>query len=82
MGLDPAAIKELNTVLGELKNDGCCILISTHILSSVAALWDTAYIIFEGRLVASFTREEAEQWGQSLEDVYLAATKQKRAVVM
>lgn len=82
VGLDPAAIKELNTVLGELKNDGCCILISTHILSSVAALWDTAYIIFEGRLVASFTREEAEQWGQSLEDVYLAATKQKRAVVM
>lgn len=82
VGLDPAAINELNTVIWELKNDGCCILISTHILNSVASLWDTAYIILEGRLVSSFTREEAEQWGQSLEDVYLGVTKRKQAVVM
>jgi len=81
IGLDPTAIKELSTVLSELKNDGCCILISTHILNSILTLWNNAYIISLGRMVASVSREEVEKSGQSLEDVYLSVMEPANTMV-
>ena len=47
IGLDPKAIKELKDIFLELKRSGCAILISTHILDSIADIWDKALIMNE-----------------------------------
>ena len=45
VGLDPKAIKELTSVFLELKQAGCSILLSTHIINSVEGIWDRALIM-------------------------------------
>ena len=40
IGLDPHAIKELKNMFLELREQGCSLLISTHIIDSIDALWD------------------------------------------
>ena len=42
VGLDPKAIKELKKVFLELKEKGCSVIISTHIIDSVDEIWDKA----------------------------------------
>lgn len=49
VGLDPHAIKELKQMLLELRQNGCSILVSTHMLDSVEELWDKALIMVQGR---------------------------------
>ena len=60
VGLDPAAIKELKEVVLELKSQGVTILISTHMLEMVKDLWDVMYIMEKGKIVGSFTKEQAK----------------------
>ncbi|MFR1805073.1 MAG: ABC transporter ATP-binding protein, partial [Faecalispora jeddahensis] len=48
VGLDPHAIKELKTMLTELRDQGCAVLVSTHKLDSVAEFWDKALIMKSG----------------------------------
>ena len=48
IGLDPKAIKAIKKIIKELKNDGCTIVISTHIIESVDELWDRALIMDKG----------------------------------
>jgi len=56
-GLDPAQVAEIRTLLGELRGHHTVVL-STHILSEVAASCDRVLIIAGGRLVASGTEED------------------------
>jgi ABC-2 type transport system ATP-binding protein len=75
IGLDPHAIKELKAMLLELKNSGCAILVSTHMLDSVADLWDKALIMVSGRIAANRTRTEIESTGEDLEQLFFAITE-------
>ena len=75
IGLDPHAIKELKTMIGELKQQGCAVLISTHMLDSVDELWDSAHIMMGGRIAASRTREEIERQNENLEDLFFQITE-------
>ena len=50
IGLDPHAIKELKKVFEELKEKGCCVLVSTHMIDSIEELWDTTYIMKQGKI--------------------------------
>lgn len=52
IGLDPHAIKELKSMLLELKQQGASILVSTHMIDSIEELWDTTYIMMKGRVAA------------------------------
>lgn len=52
VGLDPHAIKELKSIISQLKEDGCSILISTHILDSIENTFDKAYIMQNGEIKA------------------------------
>lgn len=79
IGLDPHAIKELKTMLLELKNSGCAILVSTHMLDSVADLWDKALIMVNGRIAANRTRTEIESTGEDLEQLFFAITEGEQA---
>jgi ABC-2 type transport system ATP-binding protein len=75
VGLDPHAIKELKSMLLEMKQNGCSILVSTHMLDSVNDLWDKALIMVEGRIAAIRTRAEIESSGEDLEQLFFSITE-------
>jgi len=75
VGLDPKAIKELKSIFVELKNDGCAVLISTHIIDSIEEVWDKVLIINKGKVILSRTRKELEEMSESLEDVFFRYTE-------
>jgi ABC-2 type transport system ATP-binding protein len=77
VGLDPHAIKELKSILLELKNSGCSLLISTHMIDSLNEQWDKAYIMMNGRVVSAKTRKEIEKRGEKLEEIFFAITESK-----
>lgn len=75
VGLDPHAIKELKTMLTEKRDEGCSILLSTHMLDSVAEFWDKVLIMMKGRIAASRTRTEVAQSGENLEQLFFSITE-------
>lgn len=77
IGLDPKAIKELKEILIELKNSGCAILISTHILDSIADVWDKALIMNKGEIVFNNTRDAMALSGESLEHIFFSKTEEE-----
>lgn len=50
-GLDPLMEDQFRSCVRELRDDGCAILLSSHILSEVEALADRVTIIRQGRVV-------------------------------
>jgi ABC-type multidrug transport system ATPase subunit len=80
VGLDPHAIRELKALIPELKNNGAAVMVSTHIIESVADDWDTTHIMMGGRLVRTCERLTLGKTNsESLEDLYFAITEGKSA---
>ncbi len=75
VGLDPKAIKELKGIFLELKESGCSIIISTHIIDSVEEIWDKTLIMKNGSVIMSRTREELLKSGESLEELFFEVTE-------
>ncbi len=75
IGLDPHAIKELKSMLLELKQQGASILVSTHMIDSIEELWDTTYIMMKGRVAAVVKRDKIAQGDKSLEDIFFEITE-------
>lgn len=59
-GLDPKAAAEFLEILGELKQEGKAILMSTHDIFRAKEIGDRVGIMKEGRLVMERTREELQ----------------------
>lgn len=78
VGLDPHAIKELKMMMQEMRNDGCGVLVSTHMIDSVDMLWDRTVIMQGGRVRANVTRSEVEGGDKSLEDLFFEITEGTR----
>ena len=57
-GLDVMATRSLRKLLLQLRDQGHCILLSSHIMQEVAALADQIVIIAHGRVVADGTPEQ------------------------
>jgi ABC-type multidrug transport system ATPase subunit len=55
------------------KTEGCCILLSTHMIDMVDDLWDRAYILSDGNLVATPIHDGTMKRG-SLEKMFLDVT--------
>ncbi|AKS43332.1 ABC transporter ATP-binding protein [Wenzhouxiangella marina] len=72
-GLDVMTTRALRGFLNELKREGRCVVLSTHIMQEVAALCDRIVIIAKGRVAAQGTAQELiEQSGQAnLEDAFV-----------
>jgi sodium transport system ATP-binding protein len=75
-GLDIPAVQTLRKVLRRMRDDGACIVFSSHVLDEVRALCDNVVIISRGRVVAegdaaSICRQ-AER--TTLEDAFVALT--------
>jgi sodium transport system ATP-binding protein len=75
-GLDVHSIRSLRAVLMRLRDEGKCILFSSHVLEEVRALCDRVFIIAGGRLAASGTPEElcAQTGACSLEEAFVRVT--------
>jgi ABC-2 type transport system ATP-binding protein len=78
VGLDPHAIKELKNIIVEKKQEGCAILISTHMLDSVNEFWDSTNIMIDGKIAARRTRKDIEGSGEDLEALFFAITEGHR----
>ena len=72
IGLDPHAIKELKSMLLELKQQGASILVSTHMIDSIE---ETTYIMMKGRVAAVVERDKIAQGDKSLEDIFFEITE-------
>ena len=75
IGLDPHAIKELKSLLLELKQQGASVLVSTHMIDSIEELWDTTYIMMKGRVAAVGERDKMGEGDKSLEDIFFEITE-------
>jgi ABC-type multidrug transport system ATPase subunit len=74
VGLDPHGIREIKTLIADMKRRGCALLISTHMIESMEDNWDITYIMKDGK-VASVCRRGEMPEGQSLEDIYFSITE-------
>ena len=74
-GLDVMATRAMRRFLHQLRDEGRCVLFSSHIMQEVAALCDRIVIIAHGRVVAEGTADELRaQTGESnLEDAFVKA---------
>ena len=74
-GLDVMATRVLRDVILERRDDGCCVLFSSHVMQEVAVLCDRIAIVADGRTVVDGTAEEilAATGCDDLEDAFVAA---------
>ena len=74
-GLDVMATRAMRRFLHQLRDEGRCVLFSSHIMQEVAALCDRIVIIARGQVVAEGTPDELrEKTGESnLEDAFVKA---------
>jgi len=74
-GLDVMATRAMRAFMRRLKDEGRCVLFSSHIMQEVAALCDRIVVIAHGRVVADASPAALlEQTGAAtLEDAFVAA---------
>lgn len=74
VGLDPAAIKELKQIVLEMRAQGVTVLISTHMLEMVKELWDVTFVMNQGHILGSYSRQQVGN--EDLEELFFAVTGQ------
>jgi len=76
-GLDVMSTRAVRRLIHRLREDGRCILFSSHIMQEVEALCDRIIVIARGRVVADGTAEALQlQTGtQTLEDAFVALSE-------
>ncbi len=73
-GLDVMSIRLLRELLSRLRDEGKCILFSSHVMQEVSALCDYIYIMAAGRLMAAGTPEQLCEKAQTetLEEAFVS----------
>jgi len=74
VGLDPHGIRELKTLLSDLRDSGCALFVSTHIIDSIEDNWDVTYIMCKGKLARQCRRADVSE-SESLENIYFSITE-------
>lgn len=81
LGLDPLAINALLELMVTMKEQGAAILMSTHILATAEKYCDRFIVLHEGEVRAQGTLQELQAEfnlpGASLDEIYIALTKEK-----
>jgi sodium transport system ATP-binding protein len=75
-GLDVSGVRALRQMLRDLRDQGRCVIFSSHVMQEVAALCDRVVVVSAGRVAAEGSPDEIRsQAGQeSLEDAFVALT--------
>lgn len=79
VGLDPANTRLVKDVIRLLRQRGCAVLLSSHLLALVEEICDRVVMISRGRLVAAgalddLRRQAAAEGHANLEEMFLALT--------
>lgn len=80
-GLDVAATRALRDLIRGLREQGCCVLLSSHIMQEVSALCDDIVIIARGHVVTSGTPEQilVNTGASNLEEAFMRASQENAA---
>ncbi len=72
-GLDVMAVRTLRRLLRQLREQGHCILLSSHVMQEVTALCDAVIVIAHGRVIAMGAPDElrARAGAESLEEAFV-----------
>ncbi|MGH8171047.1 MAG: ATP-binding cassette domain-containing protein, partial [Steroidobacteraceae bacterium] len=72
-GLDVMAVRTLRGLLQRLREEGHCILFSSHVMQEIAALCDEVVVIAQGRVAAQGTPAELRSRAgtESLEEAFV-----------
>jgi sodium transport system ATP-binding protein len=75
-GLDVMSTRAVRDIIRRLRDQGRCVLFSSHVMQEVSALCDSIVVIASGRVVANGTSDELRtQSGQpNLEDAFVTLT--------
>jgi sodium transport system ATP-binding protein len=75
-GLDVMSTRAVRSIVRRLREQGRCVLFSSHVMQEVSALCDSIIVIASGRVVAQGTPDELRQQTgyQNLEDAFVALT--------
>ena len=78
-GLDVMATRAMRKLILNMKEAGCCVLFSSHIMQEVAALCDHIVVIGSGEVVASGTVTEIRQQAgtDDLEDAFVQLVEKR-----
>lgn len=68
-GLDIIAAKDVRDFILQMKEEGKCVIISTHLFDLVERVCDRAAMIIDGKIVVNDTLENLKK-GKSLEDAF------------
>jgi sodium transport system ATP-binding protein len=73
-GLDVMSTRAVRTIIRRLRDDGRCVLFSSHVMQEVSALCSTIIVIAHGRIVATGTPAELRDLTghDNLEDAFVA----------
>jgi sodium transport system ATP-binding protein len=79
-GLDVMSTRAVRDMIRRLRDQGRCVLFSSHVMQEVAALCDAIVVIAAGRVVARGSPDElrAQTGEASLEDAFVALTGAER----
>ena len=80
-GLDVLAIAHLRQILSMLRDEGCCILLSSHVMQEIESICDSILVIDSGKLVFDGEPQQfLKQRGEAtLEAAFLAQIKEQAA---
>lgn len=73
VGLDPESIEDTLNIFKQLRDEGCSILISTHIIDIISDIFDEAYIMNKGKIVNHVCSEELKD--ENLKQYFFELTK-------
>ena len=73
-GLDVMSTRAMRGLIRGLKQDGCCVVFSSHIMQEVSALCDRIVVIAQGTVMADGTPDDlrAQTGKPDLEDAFVA----------
>jgi len=83
-GLDVMSIRMLRELLRRLRDEGKCILFSSHVMQEVTALCDHIYIMADGKVIAEGTPDELCQLAgkDTLEDAFVSLIGSEEGIAL
>ncbi len=81
-GLDVMATRNLRQIINKLKQDGHCIVFSSHVMQEVTALCDRVVIVHNGRVALSGSIEEilSQTECDDMEEAFIRAVNEEEKV--
>jgi lipopolysaccharide export system ATP-binding protein len=53
VGIDPMTVKDIQKMIGKLKNRGIGVIVTDHDVSSIAKVVDRLYVLYKGEVISS-----------------------------